>query len=68
MSVAQRIQKWRHRLNAMKDMLVPSQSKTRRASVEQMEPRNVMAADPIWLGGVYVEAIRDRMRTAICST
>ncbi len=34
---------------------VPSRPRSRSISIESMEPRFLMTADPIWVGGVYVE-------------
>ena len=56
MTVAQRIHQWCHRLQNLRELITTTAiGKSRRAVVETMEPRQLMTADPIWLGGVYVE-------------
>ncbi|MFO0922382.1 MAG: SdrD B-like domain-containing protein [Pirellulales bacterium] len=55
MSIARRIRQWRNSWSAPRTADLPKRS-IRRATVETMEPRLLFNADPIWLGGVYVES------------
>lgn len=56
MSVAHRIHRWCQRLSSFRELLVPPNSPPRKATLETLERRTLMAADPIWMGGVYVES------------
>lgn len=65
MSLSRRLRAWRDNWlggsssqpPALRVVRPPERSTaTRRSSIEPMEQRNMMTADPIWLGGVYIEA------------
>ncbi len=59
MSIARRIQAWKSKWSNPRPPIQPARlhrTKRRRATVEQMEHRLLFDADPIWLGGVYVES------------
>ncbi len=58
MSLANQIRRWKSEwqwIGSEEPMQRMSKELNRRKSIEVMEPRCLFNADPIWLGGVYVE-------------